>query len=96
MIVLFAPLVLGLVPPNRWCGIRLTGLDAPEKWYPLNRRGGLLFLCVGAALVLTGVLLHWVVPPMSDRTQIIVTVLLIPIFYTTLITMLIIAFRMFR
>lgn len=93
LIVLTAPLVLGLVPPNGWYGIRLTGFDSSEKWYRLNRRGGMLLLLSGAAFLLIGALLHWVAPPLSDRAQIILTVLLIPIFWATMIGMWIMASR---
>ncbi len=96
LIVLCTPLVLGLVPPNNLYGIRLPAFMSPEKWYPLQRRGGLLLLVLGVVLVLTGILLHWVAPPLSQRVQILLTVLLIPIFYTTMIAMLIFASRMLR
>ena len=94
LILAFTPGVLGLVPPNRWgYGIKLTGFENPEKWYPLQRRGGLLSVVVGVALVLAGVLLHWVAPPMSQRTQIIITVMIIPVFWGDLIGMFLIAQR---
>lgn len=66
LIVLSLPLVFGLVPPNRWYGIRLPGFQSPERWYPLHRRGGLIFVVEGAVLVLVGVLLHWLVPSLSQ------------------------------
>lgn len=96
MIVVCAPLVLGLVPPNNWYGIRLPAFMSAEKWYPLQRRGGLLLLGLGVVLVAVGILLHWVAPPLSQRVQILLTVLLIPIFYTTMVAMLIFAPRMLR
>jgi hypothetical protein len=44
LIVVNAPLVLGLVPPNRWCGIRLTGfgaaIAAPPASSPSSTRSG--------------------------------------------------------
>jgi hypothetical protein len=96
LIALCAPLVLGLVPPNNWYGIRLPAFATPDKWYPLQRRGGLVLLLLGVALVATGILLHWVAPPLSQRVQILLTVLLIPIFYTTMVAILIGASRMLR
>ncbi len=97
LIVAFAPGVLGLVPPNRWgYGIKLTGFEKPEKWYPLQRRGGILAVVVGAACLLAGILLHWAIPPLSQRTQIIVTVMLVPIFWANLIGTFLIAERMGR
>jgi hypothetical protein len=95
LIALCAPLVLGLVPPNNWYGIRLPAFATPDKWYPLQRRGGLVLLLLGIALVATGILLHWVAP-LSQRVQILLTVLLIPIFYTTMVAILIGASRMLR
>lgn len=96
LIVLTAPLVLGLVPPNGWYGIRLPGFAKPEHWYPLQLRGGLLVMVLGIGLALAGVLLHWVAPPLSQRTQILLTVLLIPIFYTTMVGVTIMAGAILR
>ena len=93
LILLATPLVLGLVPPNPWYGIRLPSYAAKDKWYPLNRRGGLIVLLLGGGFLLTGILLTWFVPPVSNETQVLLTVLPIPIFVLVVIVTLIIAPR---
>ncbi len=93
LIVLFVPGVLGLIPPNRWFGIKLMGFAAPEKWYPLQRRGGIWSIVVGTFCLLIGVLLHWFAPPISHRTEILVSVMVIPVFYVAMIGMIIIGQR---
>jgi SdpI/YfhL protein family len=54
LILASVPLVLGLVPPNRWYGFRLPGarLD-PELWYEVNSLGGKLF--IAALLICAGI-----------------------------------------
>ncbi|HKI97484.1 MAG TPA: SdpI family protein [bacterium] len=50
LIVANVPLVLGVVPPNRWYGFRLPGARFdPALWYELNAMGGRFFI---AALVI--------------------------------------------
>ena len=54
------PLVLGLVPPNRWYGFRLPGARFdPEIWYQVNALGGKLF--IAALLICAGInaLIFW-------------------------------------
>ena len=45
------PMVLGMVPRNRWCGIRtrrsMNGTEA--EWYAIDRKGGIVLLCISAA-----------------------------------------------
>jgi uncharacterized membrane protein len=41
-------LILGIIPPNRWCGVRPAQTVADEKvWYRANRFGGCAFLVSG-------------------------------------------------
>lgn len=48
------PLLLRLVPPNRWYGFRLPGAQLdPKLWYELNALGGRQFI---AALVICAAL----------------------------------------
>src|SRR5271157_3310563 len=49
LISVFAiPLVLGLIPRNRWCGIRTAQTLSDERvWYRTNRFGGWAFLVSG-------------------------------------------------
>ncbi len=50
LIALAIPLVLGLVPPNRWYGYRTArSLNCPAEWSRLNRLAGLAV--IAAALL---------------------------------------------
>lgn len=54
LIVLALPLVLGLVPMNRWYGYRTPGsMSSPREWRRLNRIGGIVLLA--AALLAVGI-----------------------------------------
>ena len=45
------PLWRGLVPPNRWYGVRLTQtLNDPPTWYAANARFGRILAIVGIGL----------------------------------------------
>ncbi len=51
------PLVLRLVPPNRWYGFRLPGTEASlDNWYEINALAGKMFIlsmviCAGVNLL---------------------------------------------
>jgi hypothetical protein len=57
------PMVLGLVPRNRWYGWRtrrsMNGTEA--EWYAINRKGGIVLFCTSAAslLILVGFALFY-------------------------------------
>jgi len=48
------PMVLGLVPRNRWYGVRtrrsMNGTEA--EWYAINRKGGIVLFAISAVLLL--------------------------------------------
>ncbi len=58
-LALAAPMTLGLVPPNRFYGMRTDKtLSSPEIWFPANRAAGwfmvaaaAIALCINLALV---------------------------------------------
>ena len=52
MAFLGMPLWRGLVPPNRWYGLRMPStLGSPSAWYAANARFGRLLTIVGAATI---------------------------------------------
>lgn len=52
------PLILGKVPMNRWYGVRVPrAFESPEKWYAINRVGGLWLLADAGVLILGGALM---------------------------------------
>jgi SdpI/YfhL protein family len=54
------PLVLRLVPPNRWYGFRFPGAQLdPQVWYDLNAMGGRLFLAALVICAAINALLFW-------------------------------------
>jgi hypothetical protein len=76
LIVLGTPLVLGMIPPNSWYGIRLPGYATPDKWYRLNHRGGLVLVLLGILFTAAGVAMNWIT--MADQTRILLAVLIFP------------------
>ncbi|HZN08047.1 MAG TPA: SdpI family protein [Pyrinomonadaceae bacterium] len=60
VILLSIPMVMGVVPPNRYYGLRVGKTYAsPELWYAGNRIGGTYILVGGIiALVLAQILVH--------------------------------------
>ncbi len=51
--LLSVPLILGLVPPTRFYGVRTRKTLADDRiWYPANRLGGRLLLASSALYVL--------------------------------------------
>ncbi len=56
-IVLSLPLILRLVKMNRVYGVRIPeSFRSDERWYELNRFGGVLMLILGIILGVTGVI----------------------------------------
>lgn len=54
------PLILHLVPPNRWYGFRLPGaMIDPKLWYEVNALGGKFFIAALLASLAINVLLFW-------------------------------------
>ena len=57
------PLALGWVPPNRWYGFRLPGLQHdPALWYAINAVGGSSFAAAMAACACINGLIFWQAP----------------------------------
>lgn len=55
------PLILEMVPPNRWYGFRLPGaMTQPQLWYALNRHGGLMMLIAMVVCALLNGLVFWI------------------------------------
>ncbi len=53
LIVASLPLVFRLVPPNRWYGFRLPGIQSSEAlWYGFNALGAKMFI---ASMIICGV-----------------------------------------
>ena len=60
LILASIPLVLGLVPPNRWYGIRLPDASRfPSLWYEINSLGGKMFIASMAICAAINLLLMW-------------------------------------
>ena len=58
VIVLSIPMVMGVVPPNRYYGLRVGKTYAsPELWYAGNRIGGTYILIGGIIALLLGLIL---------------------------------------
>lgn len=58
VIVLSIPMVFGIIPPNRYYGLRLEkAYSSPELWYASNRIGGLYMLVAGIIALLMGTVL---------------------------------------
>jgi hypothetical protein len=54
------PLVVGLVPPNRYYGFRTTrALESTEVWYAANRHGGIAVLLASVTYLLLARLLPY-------------------------------------
>jgi uncharacterized membrane protein len=50
IVVLSVPLAFGLVPPNRFYGVRTAAtLADPAAWYAVNRTGGMALILAGVA-----------------------------------------------
>ncbi len=62
-ILLCLPLLFGLVPPNKWYGVRFpAAYKSRENWYRINRFGAIVVLMFGAVVLLIGslpMLLNW-------------------------------------
>ena len=57
------PLVLGLVPPNRFYGVRTRKTIAADRiWYPANRLGGWLLLASSALYALVSTVVPYQEP----------------------------------
>jgi SdpI/YfhL protein family len=53
------PLLLGLVGPNRFYGIRVAAAFSSERnWYAINRYGAAAFMRFGALVATAGFMLH--------------------------------------
>ena len=56
-LIVSLPLVLGVVPMNRWYGIRtVKTMEADRVWYSANRFGGWTFIVSGMIYLGTAVL----------------------------------------
>ena len=61
--LLSVPLILRLVPPNRFYGVRTRKTLADDRiWYPANRLGGWLLLASSALYVLISTVVPYVEP----------------------------------
>jgi uncharacterized membrane protein len=82
LVFLCLPLFLGLVPPNRWYGIRVpAAYDSRENWYKVNRFGSVVLLACGAMFCFVGalpVLLHW---HPTDQGELLLVVLPLVLLY---------------
>lgn len=57
--LLMLPLILGLIPPNRWYGVRTKQIQAnAEHWYQVNRYAGLTLSIAGVEYLI----IAWIVP----------------------------------
>lgn len=57
MVAVSVPLIVRMVPMNRWYGVRTRKAFASEdNWYELNAYGGKLLAAYGGLLVLAGVI----------------------------------------
>ena len=62
--VLSLPLVLRMVPMNRFYGIRIPkAFVSDSNWYAINAHGGRVFIAYGVALVTFGLLARDLAPP---------------------------------
>lgn len=60
MVLAALPLLLQLVPPNRWYGFRLPGTRLnPELWYSVNAVGAKLFISAMVVCAMLNLLLFW-------------------------------------
>jgi uncharacterized membrane protein len=58
VIVLSIPMVMGMIPPNRYYGLRVgKTYSSPELWYTGNRIGGTYMLAGGIIALLLGIVL---------------------------------------
>lgn len=65
--VIAVPLVLGLIPRNRWYGIRTARTLSDERtWYRSNRFGGWTFLLSGVIYLTVAGIFPNPQPPASD------------------------------
>jgi uncharacterized membrane protein len=70
LIVLAAPLILRLVPPNRLYGLRVPATRADRwVWYEANAKSARDMLLLGLLLVVLGLGVSGM-PPVSERAQI--------------------------
>lgn len=63
MIAVSVPLIAGIVPMNRWYGVRTRkAFVSEENWYELNTYGGKLLVAFGAFLVVVALIGFAVAP----------------------------------
>jgi uncharacterized membrane protein len=61
LVLLGRPLARRRVPPNGMLGLRIPSTYAsPSVWYGANARAGADLVLLGAALMVTGLLLPWI------------------------------------
>jgi uncharacterized membrane protein len=67
IIAVAIPLILGLIPRNRWYGIRTSKTLSDERvWYRSNRFAGWAFVCSGAIYTLIAKMFPAPKPPGSN------------------------------
>lgn len=58
ILVVSIPMLFGLIPPNKWYGIRVpAAFESRENWYRINRFGAAVFAILGVILSVTGTLM---------------------------------------
>jgi hypothetical protein len=67
ILLLVLPLILGLIPPNRFYGVRtIETLADKQRWYQVNRYGGWVLLISCLVYLAVAVLLPSVVAGQTD------------------------------
>lgn len=57
VILICVPMILEMVPPNNWYGLRTRRtVSDPDVWYPANRIAGQYLAVAGTVIVLTTLL----------------------------------------
>ncbi len=60
-LIISIPLVFGLIPRNRWYGIRTSRtLSDDDVWFAANRFGGLLFILSSLVYLCTAVFIPYI------------------------------------